>query len=165
MANSTTEARAAVNTGLEPHAYEQIAQLLGGALADNYVLLVKTQNFHWNVTGMHFLQLHQLFKQHYDQLAAAADELAEQMRKLGHLAPGSMKQFLKLATLKEAEGSPRSEKEMLQMLLADHEACCQSLRQHIEAVEELGDAATADMLTELLQGHMDMAWQIRAHLG
>ena len=79
-------------------AYKASADNLAKLLADTYVLYLKTQNFHWNVVGSQFYTLHEVFEGHYNELAAAVDEIAERIRILGFRAPGSFKDFLELAT-------------------------------------------------------------------
>ena len=96
-----------------------IVTALSQHLADTYILYLKTQNFHWNVTGPHFHSLHEMFEEQYEALAEAIDVLAERIRALGQVAPGSFAQFQKLSTLKEAAGVP-SANDMLKQLLSYH---------------------------------------------
>ena len=78
-----------LNIGLEPDAAATIVEILTKHLSDQHVLYVKTRNFHWNVTGPHFAQLHKLYEEQYNQLAEAIDSTAERIRMLGAPAPGS----------------------------------------------------------------------------
>jgi len=84
-------------------------------LADTYVLYIKTQNYHWNVTGPQFNSMHAMFEAQYIELRDAADEVAERILSLGHFAPGSYKQYAKLTSIDEAEGVPSAE-EMVRQL-------------------------------------------------
>ncbi|HJT06289.1 MAG TPA: DNA starvation/stationary phase protection protein, partial [Stellaceae bacterium] len=68
-------------------ARQQIAACLSKLLADTYTLYLKTQGFHWNVVGPRFHDLHKLFEEQYNELAAANDEIAERIRALGAKAP------------------------------------------------------------------------------
>ncbi|MBL8173616.1 MAG: DNA starvation/stationary phase protection protein [Bryobacterales bacterium] len=154
-----------LNIGLGADNTSAIVEVLSKHLADQHVLYVKTRNFHWNVTGPHFAQLHKLFEDQYNQLAEAIDSTAERIRMLGASAPGAMADFLKLARLSEQKGNPPQPTAMTAQLLADHEAIIRQLRADIDIVDnQHGDAGTADFLTGLLQDHEKTAWFLRAHL-
>ena len=68
-------------------------------LADSYVLYLKTQNYHWNVSGGNFITLHDLFETLYQDLAIAVDDIAERIRTLGHKAPASFRQFSEITNI------------------------------------------------------------------
>jgi starvation-inducible DNA-binding protein len=140
-----------------------VVEALSHLLADNYTLYLKTQNFHWNVTGPHFLQLHTLFQTQYEELAAANDEIAERIRALGHKAPGSFAAFAKLASVKEEDGSP-DWKKMLEALAADQDKICDSANKALKCAEEVGDEPTIDMMIGRLSIHQKNKWMLQAHL-
>lgn len=141
----------------------QVAESLALLLADTYVLYVKTQGFHWNVTGARFYQLHLFFESQYRELAEAIDEIAEQLRVQRRWAPGSMNEFLSLATLKESSGH-QSENEMLKDLYEDHVSLKNWLLQWIEASQKAGDEGAADLFIKRLRVHEKAAWMIGSHL-
>lgn len=147
---------------LDSSACEQNAQSLAQILADTYVLYLKTQNFHWNVTDERFHSLHEMFEEQYKQLAEAIDELAERIRMLKSKAPGSMRQFLELATLDEAEDIT-SGNDMLRALCHDREAIARHIRPKIEGSIKLGDQGTGDLLIQHLRMHEKAAWMLRSH--
>ena len=153
-----------VNIGLNDNARKTVVEALSGVLADTYTLYLKTHNFHWNVTGPSFPFLHTLFGEQYNELWNAVDELAERIRALGHFAPGSYAAFGKLTSLKEAPSSPPAAKDMIRVLLADHEAITQRARKVQEIVEEVGDTETGDMMVGRMQVHGKAAWMLRAQL-
>ena len=154
-----------INIGLEANEREGVVALLQHNLADLHVLYVKSRNFHWNVVGPHFAELHAFFEKQYDELEGSIDEVAERIRALGGLATGSMAGFLKLARLQESTGNPPDADGMIAELLADHEAIIRQLRTDLDtANEKYHDAGTSDFLTGLLEGHEKMAWMLRAHL-
>ena len=78
-------------------------------LADTYTLYLKTHNFHWNVTGPLFNTLHLMFETQYTELATAVDEIAERIRALGAVAPGSYSQFAERTEIREENGTPSAE--------------------------------------------------------
>lgn len=151
------------NIGLTKEQREGVVGLLKITLADQYVLYTKTRNFHWNVTGPQFHDLHKFFESQYEQIDGAIDDTAERIRALGALSPGSLKEMLALARLREAGGKAIPAKQMLAELIADHEAVIQHLRKDIDTTQEkFGDAGTADYFTGLIQDHEKMAWMLRA---
>lgn len=154
-----------INIGLEANERDGVVALLQHNLADLHVLYIKTRNFHWNVTGPHFTELHKLYESQYTQLAEAIDSTAERIRSLGAVAPGTMSEYLAHARLSESKGKPPKANEMTAQLLADHETVIRQLREDIDTVDgDLGDAGTADFLTGLMQDHEKTAWFLRAHL-
>ncbi len=154
------------NAGLNDEQRAGVASILKSALADEYVLYTKTRNFHWNVTGPLFHDLHKFLEGQYAQLEASIDEVAENIRYFGFKAPGTMAEFLETTRLKEARGSENLKaQEMVGALLADHEALIQSLRRDIDTAGSAHQAAeVADFLTGLLEQHLKMAWMLRSML-
>ena len=150
--------------GLSKETREAVSKILSGILADQHVLYIKKRNFHWNLIGGRFHTLHEYFEQLYTELALSIDETAERIRMIGGVAPGSMAEFLELASLKETKGSLTEGEDAIAALLSDHEACIRTIREAIEEVEDnLGDVGTADFLTALLQKHEMNAWMLRSY--
>lgn len=140
-----------------------IAEGLCHLLADSYLLYVKTQNYHWNVTGPMFPQLHTLFEQQYTDLAAAIDQIAERIRALGQFAPGSFTAFQQLAKVKEETGHPKADG-MIKQLIQDQETVVAGLHTIFPKVSEAGDEATADLLTDRISIHEKNIWMLKALL-
>jgi starvation-inducible DNA-binding protein len=140
---------------------KRLAERLADIVADTYVLLVKTQGYHWNVVGPLFVSLHKLTEEQYEDLFAAGDELAERIRTLGYPAPASLRAMIKDSRISEAKGNPTAE-EMVENLVADHETLVRHLREITELAEESHDQGTADMLTERLKAHEKAIWMLRA---
>lgn len=151
-----------IHINLDKTVRQQLAQNLSLILADTYILYAKTQNFHWNVMDPRFYSLHLFFEKQYRELAEALDEIAERIRMLGERAPGSLKQFIEVSSLKESNGDLTAE-EMLVELLKDHEALCRFIRERIELASKLGDEGTQDLLIQRLRAHEKMAWMLRSH--
>ncbi len=154
-----------VEIGIPAEARQKLADILSVLLADQHYLYIKLRNYHWNVTGMFFGPLHELFQEQYEFLEKAIDDTAERIRFFGHFCPGSMQQFLQLGRLVETDHVDGDAKTMVTNLLHDHEALIQILRKDVDtADEELHDMGTADFLTGLMEKHEKMAWMLRAHL-
>lgn len=153
------------NIGITEKNLAGLNSLLSSILADAVVLYTKTRKFHWNVSGNSFLELHELFESQYKQLELAIDEIAERINKLGFKTPGTMSEFLQMASLKEAPGKYPAQKEMLKELLKDHEAVIVQLRKGIDTSDEdFKDKGTSDFLTDLIRSHETIAWKLRRYL-
>lgn len=151
--------------GLTKDQRQGVIALLNPLLADEYILYTKTRNFHWNVTGPLFHDMHKFFESQYEAIDETIDEVAERIRALGGIAPGSLAEMLSLATLKEAKGGTLKSQEMIGALLSDHEALIVSLRAGLDTAQtKFGDAGTADFLTGLMEEHEKMAWMLRSML-
>ena len=146
-----------------PRETKPTAEALKRLLADSYTLYLKTHNFHWNVTGPMFTTLHTLFETQYTELALAVDEIAERIRALGHLAPGSYSEFRRLGAVKEAERVPKAT-DMLSELAADYDTVVEAAKRVIAAAEKRGDQASADLATRRIDASEKAAWMLRSHL-
>ncbi|MBP3192802.1 Dps family protein [Natronogracilivirga saccharolytica] len=152
-----------INIGLTDEHREKIAAALNRLLADSYMLYLKTHNYHWNVTGMNFQPLHELFEEQYTELAEAIDAIAEQIRTLGHFAPGSFKAYSKITSIEEEEDVPSAEV-MVKRLQESNETLIRTAREALGPCEEAGDEASLDLVTERLRNHSKVAWMLRSHL-
>jgi starvation-inducible DNA-binding protein len=166
MANAALKTQAPqlkVRTGLSGENRLEVAERLGIVLADSYQLFIKTQGVHWNVAGPLFYSIHNLTEEHYNNLFAAVDDLAERIRALGSKAPASYTKYGELSAIEDHD-EPASAEAMVEMLAKDHETVCRSLRIAIEFCEGKDDFVTADMLTSRLAWHEEAIWMLRATL-
>ena len=97
------------------------------------------------------------------ELAAAVDEIAERIRALGHLAPGSYTEFAKLSSIKDGDNT-KSANEMIKDLAEGQEAVVRTCREIFPAADEAHDEPTADLLTTRMQLHEKNAWMLRSLL-
>jgi starvation-inducible DNA-binding protein len=150
-----------VNIGIDDKARKEIAGQLEHLLADTYTLYLKTQNYHWNVTGPMFRSLHLMFEEQYIELRDAVDEVAERIRSLGYPAPGSFAAYSQLSSIEEEAGMPEA-MDMVRALAAGHEMAAKTARVVVGVSEEAGDVATADLATVRVETHEKTAWMLRA---
>ena len=141
----------------------QVAEALSRVLADTFTLYLKTHNFHWNVTGPMFHTLHLMFEEQYNELWVAGDAIAERIRALGHVAPGSYREFSKLTYIQEADVVP-SATEMIAELLRDNETAARTARRALSIARAAVDAPTEDLLTQRVMAHEKAAWMLRSML-
>ncbi len=160
--NGKNGKKSASGIGLADKPRKTMVDVLNRLLADEFVLYVKTRNFHWNVVGPNFSELHKFFQLQYEALDETVDEVAERARALDGMAAGSMTDFLKLARLTESS-SHLAAPEMLGALLADHEQVIRRLREDIDTAADAGDKGTEDFLTGLMEEHEKAAWMLRAY--
>ncbi len=140
---------------------KKVVKNLATILANSYSLALKTQNYHWNVTGQNFKPLHELFGAQYEELFEAIDELAERIRALESFVDGSFEAFLQLSQIKSAQQNI-SANQMLKDLAHDHNLLVKLLKEAIVVAQEDKDEATADMFIERVQIHEKALWMIRA---
>lgn len=153
-----------VQIGIESKDRQTVAKILYRVLADEYVLLVKTKNYHWNVVGSNFVELHKLFDDQYGQISVFADDVAERARALGEKTIGTMEEFLKFSNLRESPGKYPQAQAMIESLLNDHETVIRELRKDLDACSaKYKDMGTSDFLTGLMEEHEKIAWMLRAY--
>ena len=150
-----------INIGIDAAGREKSAAAVSRLLANTYTLYLKTHGYHWNVEGPHFQQLHIQFMEQYTEMWTAVDELAERIRALGHYAPSSYSEMGRLSTLKEETGKP-DWKTMVKNLAEGHEKVAKTAREVLRVSEEVGDDATADVVTPRITLHEKTAWMLRA---
>ncbi|HTV80324.1 MAG TPA: Dps family protein [Steroidobacteraceae bacterium] len=156
--------RSPINIGIDTADRAAIAKGLSSLLADTYTLYLTTHNFHWNVTGPMFNTLHQMFMEQYTELWNAIDPIAERIRSLGHVAPGSYGQFGALASIGDAPSTPPKALDMVRILVEGHEAVARTARGVFPLADQAHDEPTADLLTQRLTVHEQTAWMLRSIL-
>lgn len=133
------------------------------ALANTTIETLKAQNYHWNVTGMAFGPLHELFQTIYEDHFEAQDALAERAKALGHHVDGRYATFLADSKIDECDGSVSTE-QMVRTLVKDQEALSSSLLTLARVADEQDDAVTNDLAIERAAVHDKFAWMLRSHL-
>jgi starvation-inducible DNA-binding protein len=150
-----------IDIGINEKDRAVIAEGLKCLLADSYTLYLQTHNFHWNVTGPQFRELHLMFEEHYTELAAAVDDIAERIRTLGVAAPATYKEFAKLSSVQEVEGVPPSS-EMVKILLSGHETVVKTCRKVLVSAQQADDESSASLVSDRMRIHEKTTWMLRA---
>jgi len=155
-----------INIGLEDSNRREVTRVLNNLLSDEYLLSTKTKNYHWNVTGPHFHDLHALFGGQYAELEVLIDQIAERVRALGGNAFGTMTEFLRCTRLQERPGVHPSELTMAEDLYDDHKILLRSIRGFLAGNASLrSDIGTTELLTGAIQKHEKMASMLQSVLG
>lgn len=153
-----------LSIGISESNRDSIVKILNSVLSDEYVLYTKTRNYHWNVVGPQFNDLHKFFEAQYEALNEIVDDVAERARSLGGKAYGTLAEFAQHSRLREQPGKQPAALTMVANLQADHEAMVRTLRADLATVlEKHNDAGTSDFLTGLMEKHEKMAWMLRSY--
>ena len=150
-----------IDIGIKEQDRIKIAEGLKRLLADSYTLYLQSHNFHWNVTGPQFRELHLMFEEHYTELATAVDDVAERIRTLDVPAPGTDKSFAELSSIKEVEGVPAA-KDMVEILTQGHQQVVKTCREVLSIAQEANDESTASLVSDRMRIHEKTAWMLRA---
>ncbi|MEE4277313.1 MAG: Dps family protein [Halieaceae bacterium] len=152
-----------INIGIDAEQRASVAQGLKHLLADSYTLYLQTHNFHWNVTGPRFRELHLMFEEHYTELATAVDEIAERIRTLGAPAPGTYREFAALSQIDEVEGNVEADA-MIRTLTASHEQVVRTCRDVLGKAQEADDESSVALISDRMRIHEKTAWMLRSLL-
>jgi starvation-inducible DNA-binding protein len=142
----------------------KIIELLNHRLADCLDLQLNTKQAHWNVKGPNFIALHKLFDETYENITEYTDEIAERIVQLGGIAEGDARTVAKRSTLKEYPMSLAAGKDHVDYLSNSLASFGKSVRQSIELANELKDADTTDLFTEISRGVDKYLWFVEAHM-
>ena len=148
---------------LSTDATAQIADALNQCVAETAVTTMLAQNFHWNVTGMAFGPLHDLFQKIYEDHFIAQDDLAERIKALDAHAEGTLGGMLKRSKVCEVGGVPSAE-EMIRLMKDAQETLAETIAGAGELAAGHGDTLTEDLCIARGQTHEKFAWFLRSHL-
>lgn len=150
-----------IDIGIKENDRLKVAEGLKHLLADSYTLYLMTHNFHWNVEGPQFRDLHLMFEEQYTELAVAVDDIAERIRTLDVPAPGTYKEFDRLSNIKEVDGVPEGRK-MVDILTQGHEQIVKTCREVVKVAQDANDESTAALASDRMRIHEKTAWMLRA---
>lgn len=161
--NSVEPMKVELDNHLSKKDREKVAADLSVMLANSYLFMLKVQNYHWNVRGGQFKSVHELTEEQYNDLFSSIDEIAERIRALGYIAPGTFKEYNSMSHIKDGNAE-LSLNEMVAELVKDHEIMVKIAKKVVDRADEYGDDATADMLTSRIETHDKYAWMLRSML-
>lgn len=141
----------------------QVAGLMNQRLADAVDLQTQCKQAHWNVKGPSFIALHELFDQVYAGAQEYADLIAERVVQLGGTAEGTARSVARRSSLLDYPLTIVSGEEHVAALSDALSEFGRSVRMGIEEMNELEDAASADILTEIVRGVDKWLWFVESH--
>jgi len=133
-------------TDLESNAVRDVSAALNTLLADTFALYLKTKNFHWHVSGVHFRDFHLLLDEHADQIFAMTDEIAERVRKIGGTTLRSIGHIARLQRVKDNDADFVTPDDMVAELREDNKDLVARLRETHDLCDEARDVATASLI-------------------
>ena len=141
----------------------KIVELCNARLADAIDLHTQCKYAHWNVKGPDFIALHKLFDEINDDVEDYVDLIAERAVQLGGNAEGTARMTVKRSTLAEYNAASPSGKDHVQALSSVLASFGKLARRAIDSCNELNDADTADIFTEISRGTDKWLWMVEAH--
>ena len=140
-----------------------LADSLKILLASNFAYYLKAHNFHWNVEGPDFGELHKFLQKIYEDAFSALDPTAEYIRYLGEYAPGSLERYSELTQIMGQTKVPRA-RLMLEELLANSGQMIELLDQCFAEATQENKQDIANFIAERLSQTNKFAWQLRSSL-
>lgn len=150
--------------GFDKKETERLVESMNELLANYSVHYQKLRNYHWNVKGADFFDLHEQFEDRYNIAKESIDEIAERIRVFGHTPVSTMSEYLKISNIKET-GTDIEAEEMVKEVLRDYEVLLSYLTDTMNAAIDIGDVGTEDMLNTFIQDMEKHHWMLSAFLG
>jgi starvation-inducible DNA-binding protein len=138
-----------------------VVKALNLLLANYQVHYQKLRDFHWNVTGSDFFDLHEQFEIEYNAVKANVDEIAERIRVFGKTPTSTMKEYLENSTIKEANRG-LSANQMVSEIMNDFETLMEWMIESIEESNKVGDISTTDMIIKMMKRMEKRHWMLTA---
>lgn len=148
---------------LDPQKVKKTVAALNILLADYHLYYQKLRNFHWNIVGQSFFDLHVKFEEMYNESLLKIDEIAERILTLRQQPVSNYSDYLKLTQIEESSSSI-SANEMVQTLLKDHSILLKQLKAVGSAAEEAGDEGTSDIVGGYIRDLEKISWMLDAYI-
>jgi starvation-inducible DNA-binding protein len=158
VSKALTRARSEPTADLSREGVVEISKELRHLLADVFALYVKTKNFHWHMSGVHFRDYHLLLDEHAEQIFAMADDVAERARKIGGNTLRSIGDIARHQRLRDSDKESLNPQDMLIELRTDNRELTRFLRLAHEICEEHNDVATASLIENWIDQTERRCW-------
>mgnify|MGYP003564384726 CR=1 FL=1 len=147
--------------GIEREKFSELASQMNRLLANYHVYYQNLRNFHWNVEGQHFFDLHKHFEELYDDARSKIDEIAERILTIRYRPDSKMADYLRKAQINEA-GIVNNDGEMVDIILDNHRHLIRNIRKTIQLANEMSDEGTIDMMGSFLADIEKSSWMLDA---
>lgn len=147
--------------GLDKDKTSKTVEDLNTLLADYHLYYQKLRNFHWNIIGRNFFDLHEKFEELYDDAKLKVDEIAERILTLRERPTSNLSDYLEASNLKESKGD-LSDSEMIETLLEDHGLLLKQLRKVARTADKAGDEGTIDLIGGYIRELEKTSWMLEA---
>ncbi|GCE14751.1 Dps family protein [Tengunoibacter tsumagoiensis] len=145
-------------TDLKPEEVRAITDTVNPLIADSFALYVKTKNYHWHLSGSHFREYHLLFDTHAEEILASIDLMAERVRRIGGTTIRSISHIHQLQSVQDDNDDFVPPAQMLHNLMQDNVSSATKYRAAIEICDKNRDAATSNVLQDLLDQAERRKW-------
>lgn len=149
--------------GFEKNKVTSTVKNLNKLLADYHIYYQNLRNFHWNIRGEKFFELHEKFEELYNDARVKIDEIAERILTLRHRPLSTLSAYLDSSEIEESH-SKLTDREMVRDLLENHKILIENLRKTIKSADEAGDEGTIDMIGGFLENLEKSSWMLDAWL-
>ena len=164
MPTATTEVHFSSSVNLKEDTKSKVIEILNARLADAVDLKTQVKHAHWNVKGLQFFQLHELFDSIASHLEDQSDLIAERVTQLGGVANGTARQAAADSSIKEYDYNAVKGEEHVKAPVKRLATLANAARTAIDETDKLGDKATADLFTEVTRAADKDLWFLEAHL-
>ncbi|WP_417886167.1 Dps family protein [Zunongwangia sp.] len=147
--------------GLDKEKISLTVDELNILLADYHLYYQKLRNFHWNVIGKNFFDLHQQFEEMYDDAKLKVDEIAERILTLRFQPTSNLSEYLELSNLEESK-SELTDYKMIEQLIKDHSVLLKQMRKVVKAADASGDEGTIDLIGAYIRELEKTTWMLDA---
>ena len=152
-----------VRLGFNKKDTSEIIEQINLLIASYHVHYQKLRNFHWNVTGRDFFDLHEKFEELYNFSKVNIDDLAERVRVFGSTPLVTLSEYLKVSKISEPVGIPSPE-EMVDQILGDFEILLSQMINVLEKANDLGDVSTIDLVNTMVKSTEKYYWMFTSWL-
>ena len=159
--NKVKEKKAFVKLGFRPLEAAELVIKLNQLLANYHVHYQKLRNFHWNVKGGDFFDLHEKFEAQYNQAKLNIDEIAERVRVFGKTPLSTLKEYLEQSTIKEV-GTNLSGRQMVEEVLSDYRILLEHMVDVVDSAVDVGDIGTQDLINTFIKETEKSHWMFTA---
>ena len=149
--------------GLEVKESKVLVEKLNNLLANYQIYYQNLRNFHWNVTGPNFFELHAKFEELYNAANEAVDETAERILTLGARPLSSYQEYIETASIKEAKETTDPMK-MVETVKSNLNTLLQLERETLEAAGASADEGTASLMSDYITAKEKVVWMLSAYL-
>ena len=164
MRTTTQHHTFATSVNLTEKARNEVIDILNARLADTIDLKTQAKQAHWNMKGMNFASLHELFDSVATHLEGQADLVAERVTALGGIALGTARLVAATSSLPEYDLNATSGEQHVRALSKGLAQLANAARTAINRTAELGDQGTSDLFTEIVRAADKDLWFLEAHL-
>ncbi len=140
----------------------ELENKLNEFLADLNIFYRKLQNYHWNIEGKDFFQVHVKLEELYNEVNESIDEIAEHILILGGQPLGTLKDYMEKTTLKEAENKKIKSEEIYSNILSDYKELLKKTIEIKENAENNKEYSTSSLMDDYIKEYGKIIWMLKS---